>query len=80
MDNIAQYDDAFVTLLQVDQDSLAKLKYQDIPTWDSIGHMALITTLEEKFEIELDIDDIIDFSSYEHGKSILSKYGIQVKS
>ena len=67
MDNIAQYDDAFLTLLQVDKDSLATLKYQDIPTWDSIGHMALITTLEEKFEIELDIDDIIDFSSYNHG-------------
>jgi acyl carrier protein len=78
MDNIAQYDDAFVTLLQVDKDSLATLKYQDIPTWDSIGHMALITALEEKFEIELDIDDIIDFSSYEHGKLILNKYGIKV--
>ena len=78
MDDIAQYDDAFVTLLQVDKDSLATLKYQDIPTWDSIGHMALITTLEEKFEIELDIDDIIDFSSYNHGKSILNKYGIKI--
>jgi acyl carrier protein len=78
MDDIAQYDDAFVTLLQVDKDSLATLKYQDIPTWDSIGHMALITALEEKFEIELDIDDIIDFSSYEHGKLILNKYGIKV--
>jgi acyl carrier protein len=78
MDNIAQYDDAFLTLLQVDKDSLATLKYQDIPTWDSIGHMALITTLEEKFEIELDIDDIIDFSSYNHGKSILNKYGIKI--
>ena len=78
MDNIAQYDDAFLTLLQVDKDSLATLKYQDIPTWDSIGHMALITALEEKFEIELDIDDIIDFSSYEHGKLILNKYGIKV--
>ena len=78
MDDIAQYDDAFLTLLQVDKDSLATLKYQDIPTWDSIGHMALITALEEKFEIELDIDDIIDFSSYEHGKLILNKYGIKV--
>ena len=77
MNNNTQYDEAFVSLMQVDPDSLAKLKYQDIPAWDSIGHMALIATLEEKFEIELDIDDIIDFSSYEHGKSILSKYKIQ---
>jgi acyl carrier protein len=77
MNNMKEYDDAFVSLMQVDPDLLSTLKYQDIPTWDSIGHMALITTIEEKFSIELDIDDIIDFSSYEYGKSILGKYGIE---
>lgn len=76
MSNIDQYDEVFQQLLQVEKSALSGLKYQDIPAWDSIGHMALMTTLEEKFEVELDIDDIIDFSSYEHGKVILGKYNI----
>jgi acyl carrier protein len=76
MNNINQYDEAFMSLMEIGPESLPTLKYQDIPAWDSIGHMALIATLEEKFEVELDIDDIIDFSSYEQGKLILGKYNI----
>ena len=38
----------------------------------------MIAELEDKFEIMLDTDDIIDFSSYEIGKDILKKYGIEV--
>ena len=40
--------------------------------------MALMAVLEEAFAIELDIDDIIDFSSYSLGPEILSKYGIEI--
>tara|TARA_B110000003_G_scaffold274244_1_gene313765 strand:- start:7522 stop:7758 length:237 start_codon:yes stop_codon:yes gene_type:complete len=52
------------------------LKYQDIPAWDSVGHMGLVATLEDEFDIEMEIDDIIDMSSYEKGKEILAKYGV----
>ena len=31
--------------------------------WDSVGHMNLMSLLEDEFEIELDIDDIIDFQA-----------------
>ena len=54
------------------------LKYNAIPEWDSIGHMALIADLEDTFEISLEMDDIIDFSSYEKGKDILKNYGIDL--
>ena len=37
-----------------------KLKYNDIPEWDSIGHMTLISGLEEEFKISIDTDDIVD--------------------
>ena len=49
------------------------LEYNQIPEWDSIGHMTLISGLEESFKITIDTDDIIDFSSYEKGKEILTK-------
>jgi acyl carrier protein len=46
--------------------------------WDSVGHMALIAALEESFDIMMDTDDIVDFSSYEKGKAILKKYNVTI--
>ena len=53
------------------------LKFNEIPEWDSIGHMTLMSGLEESFSITLETDDIIDFSSYKKGKEILEKYKIK---
>ena len=47
---------------------------EDIEEWDSIGHMTLISALEEKFGITFETDDIVDFSSYKKGLEILKKY------
>tara|TARA_A100001015_G_scaffold239048_1_gene272247 strand:+ start:1187 stop:1405 length:219 start_codon:yes stop_codon:yes gene_type:complete len=63
----------------VEESELEDLKYQDIEEWDSVGHMNLMSLLEDEFEIELDIDDIIDFSSFEVGKDILKKYKVDIK-
>ena len=38
--------------------------------------MNLISALEESFKISFETDDIVDFSSYEKGKEIIKKYGI----
>jgi len=38
----------------------------------------LMGALEETFKITLEMDDIIDFSSYEFGKKILKKYKIKI--
>lgn len=55
----------------------SNLEYQSIKQWDSVGHMALIANIESEFDIQLEVDDVIDFSSFEEGKKILEKYGIQ---
>ena len=55
-----------------------KLEDQSIPEWDSIGHMGLIAALEEAYDISIDTDDVIDFSSFEKGKEILKKYKIDL--
>ena len=78
MGNLEKYQQAFVDNFMVEEEMLSDLKYQDIPEWDSVGHMALMAALEENFEIELDIDDIIEFSSFEYGKEILKKYMVDV--
>ena len=74
---MSKYQQIFVQLFNVNENQLASLKYQDVPEWDSIGHMELMTALEEAYGIEIDIDDIIDFSSYPKGKDILKKYSIE---
>ena len=56
-----------------------ELKYQDIGAWDSVGHMQLMAALEEAFDIELDIDDIIDFSSFKKGIEIFRKYKVDLE-
>ncbi len=77
MTNIEKYNNAFITAFGVTEDQLAGLNYQSITEWDSIGHMNLIAELEDGFDIMFETDDIIDFSSYECGKEILGKYGVE---
>ena len=70
-----QYDQAFMTAFDIDASALGPdLKYESIQEWDSIGHMGLIAELEDAFEISMEMDDIIDFSSYLKGIEILKKY------
>jgi acyl carrier protein len=76
--NLIVYNSAFMQSFGISESQLSELKYQDIVEWDSVGHMGLMASLEEAFKIEMEIDDIIDFSSYKKGKEILSKYNILI--
>jgi acyl carrier protein len=78
MSQLAKYNEVFITNLAVTEEQLPALTYQSVPAWDSVGHMGLITALEEAFDIMIDTDDIIDFSSYEIGKGILKKYNVSL--
>ena len=79
MSNLESYKSAFVEGLGIDESKVEEtLKYNDIPEWDSIGHMTLISNLEEKFKITIETDDIVDFSSFKKGKEILNKYKIKI--
>lgn len=79
MDNIEKYKKIFVESLDISSDNVNEnLKYNDIPEWDSIGHMTLMSGLEDGFSITLETDDIVDFSSFSKGKEILKKYNIKI--
>ena len=78
MNLLEKYNGVFVTNLFVTAEQLPDLAYQSVPAWDSVGHMGLITALEEAFDIMIDMDDIIDFSSYQKGKEILKKYNVDL--
>ena len=78
MTNLEKYNSVFCEILQLTEDSLDGLEYQGVKLWDSVGHMTLIAALEDAFDIMMETDDIIDFSSYEKGKEILRKYDVLI--
>lgn len=78
MSNLAKYNSIFIETFEVTEEMLPDYKYQDTPAWDSVGHMNLITAIEDTFDIMIDTDDIIDFSSWEKGKEILQKYDVEI--
>ena len=78
MSNLEKYEKTFTEIFDINKDQLVGLKYQGIENWDSVGHMSLVAAMEDAFDIEMDTDDIIDFSSYEKGNEILNKYGIKL--
>lgn len=78
MNNKQKYDQVFIESFSIDESVLGDdLVYNTIQSWDSVGHMGMIAGIEETFDIMMEIDDIIDFSSYKKGFEILAKYGVE---
>lgn len=76
-----KYDNVFINCFSVDASALnEKFVYQCVPTWDSVGHMSMVAALEEAFNISMEMDDIIDFSSYNNGIELLKKYNVVIES
>ena len=77
MSNKHKYQDIFIKSLSINSNKFNEnIKYNEIPEWDSIGHMTLMSGLEEGFSITMDTDDIVDFSSFKKGIEILKKYKV----
>ena len=78
MNNKQKYDQTFIESFSINESLLGDdLIYNSIPEWDSVGHMSLIAELEEVFDIMMEMDDIIDFSSYKKGFELIAKYGVE---
>lgn len=81
MTNIEKYTQAFMDAFSIDAETAKTLKFQQIPAWDSVGHMGLVAQLEEQFGIMMEPDDIVDLNSYEKGKEMLaSKYNVDFEA
>ena len=77
MTNLEKYKNVFIESLSLKLDTFSEeIKYNDVAEWDSIGHMTLMSDLEDGFNISINTDDIIDFSSFKKGIQILKKYKV----
>ena len=54
MTNLEKYNNAFVNALDVNINELNDLKYGDTHNWTSFGHMLLISSIEENFDIQFE--------------------------
>lgn len=77
MTNLEKYKNAFVEGLEISEEGVENLVFEGIPEWDSVGHMGLVSALEEAFDIMLETDDIIELNSFNKGIEILKKYGVE---
>lgn len=79
MTNLEQYNRIFCETFSVEERDLnANFTYENIAEWTSIRQLALINELEDTFDLMFDTEDILNLKSYEIGKEILKKNGIEL--
>lgn len=70
--------EAFVTALDLPPGTKVDgLQIGDTQAWDSLGHMALVAELEDRFGIEVETDDLVAMSSFAESVEILRRYGLE---
>jgi acyl carrier protein len=80
MTNLEKYNDVFCRILNVNVDALNEsFTFKDVPQWDSVAHLSLISELEEVFDVFFESEDILHYGSYENGKQIMKKMGIIIE-
>ena len=77
MTNREKYVNAFKISFET-KEAVEKFQFNVTPEWDSIGHMCLITALEEEFGVEFEPDEIMGISSFEKGIEVLKNKGIEI--
>ncbi len=75
MTDLEIYDSVFIEIFNVNKDELKSLAHHETAEWDSLTHMELIARLEDKMNVMIEVEDIINFTSYERGLAILRTYG-----
>lgn len=79
MDNSKIYDGIFMDVFSVEKTVLnSDFKKENVEGWDSIHQLALMTGIEDAFDIMFETEDALRLTSYEGCKELLaSKYNIE---
>lgn len=78
MNNLEKLNAIFKEIFSVDENALNEnFANTNVDNWDSVRQLSLVSSIEEKFEIMMDAEDILALTSYDATKQILaSKYSI----
>lgn len=78
MSNIEKYNNIFVEVFGIEPSVLNESFSKDsVELWDSVHQLNLVSLAEETFDVMLDPEDIMGFSSYAKGKEILINQGVE---
>lgn len=79
MTNLEKYNNIFTEVFGVDASFLNDSFSKDTADqWDSVHQLNLVSLAEETFDIMLDPEDIMGFTSYARGKEILANQGVEL--
>lgn len=78
MSNIEKLNSIFKEVFSVGDADLVNLNKENVDCWDSVHQLSLTSAIEDEFDIMLDAEDIVEFTSYENAKNILAKYEIEL--
>jgi acyl carrier protein len=48
----------------------------DVPKWDSLGHMTMVSILEREFGVQFEVDEVMEMASVQNILDVLAKKGI----
>lgn len=79
MTNLERLNKIFCEVFSVEVAALNDSFNKDnVDGWDSVRQLSLTSSVEDEFDLMLDAEDILDFTSYENAKNILAKYDIEL--
>lgn len=79
MNNKQEYNRVFMEIFSLKEEEInEEIAMGKTSGWDSVGHVELITTMEDVFDITFETEDILNFISYDKGIEILKKHGIEL--
>ena len=48
-------------------------RFEEVPDWDSLGHMRIISELEKRLKIEFEIEEIVDIDTVKKFINLIQK-------
>ena len=48
--------------------------YDSFETWDSLKHLQIVSEIEEEFDIDIEMDDVIAMDTFKKISKIVEKY------
>ncbi len=79
MTNLEKLNAIFCEVFSVEESALnSEFNKNSVEGWDSVRQLSLTSSVEDEFDIMLDAEDILEFTSYDNAKAILAKYEIEL--
>ena len=79
MSNLEKLNKIFCEVFSVEESALNnEFDKCNVEGWDSVRQLSLTSSVEDEFDIMLDAEDILEFTSYNNAKAVLAKYEIEL--